>query len=156
MNFDPQAFLNSQFGQVSDKVIPMPADEYLGQVEKIDVASGTVNKPGSENHGKPWHRLEVTFRPIGQKAEEQAKAVGLNGVPTVRYSFMLNLDENGRLLTGDNDNPRLGKLLKALGIEGEWMPAQLVGQTCQIDVNHSTNPNTGDMYAEVKAVAPSA
>jgi hypothetical protein len=154
MNFDPQTFMNTQFGDVSDKVIPIPADEYLGQVEKVDVANGTIGR--GERQGEPWVRLDVTFKPLGEKAEQACKAVGLGGVPSVRYGIMLNLDDNGKLKTGDNDNPRLGRLLKALGINGEWMPASLMGQTCTIRIEHETNPETGDQYAQVKGVAPSA
>jgi len=150
MNFDPQSFMNTQFGEVSDKVIPMPADEYLAQVEKVDAATGTIGK--GEHTGEPWARLDLTFRPIGDKAKEAAAAVGLGGIPTVRYGIMLNLDDNGKLKTGDNDNPRLGRLLKAIGVEGEWMPASLMGQTCTIKVEHKTNPNTGDQYADVAGV----
>lgn len=156
MSFDPQTFLNTQFDEVSDQRIPFPAGDYLGTIEKVDAASGKVSKPGP-NQGKDWYRMEVTFRPVGAAAEEAAKAVGLQGIPTIRYSIMLNLDDNGKLLRGPNENPNLGKLLSAVNLNGNnWMPSQLMGQSCTIRVAHSSNSETGEPYANIVGVAPAA
>lgn len=153
MNFNPETFLNTQFDEVSDQRIPFPADDYQATIEKVSAASGKIGK--GERAGEDWARLDLMFRPIGSKAQEAAEAVGLNGVPLVKYGIMLNLDENGKLLTGPNDNPNLGKLLNAVGLnQGNWMPAQLQGQTCIVKVAHRANPENGDQYAEVTAVAP--
>jgi len=151
MSFDPQTFLNTQFEPVPDEYVPFPEDEYLGQIEKLDVRSGKI-KDG-DHAGEEWVMLDIQFRPIGQKAEEAARAVGLREIPLVRYSMFLDLDENGKLRRGPNENVRLGKLLTACGLnEGSWSPFQLQGQTCTIVVYHRTNEDTGDVYAEVKSV----
>lgn len=143
MSFNPDDFMNTQVAEpLETSYSPIDEGEYTAVIEKVEAA--TV---GSED--KPVLNVFWSIDDAGVK-----EATGLDN-PTVRQTIWLDIGGNGQLEAGKNKNVVLGKLRTALGQNtgAPWAPTMMIGKVAKVRVSHTTNPNTGAVYANVKEVA---
>lgn len=146
MTFNSDDFLNQQ--EVTDKFetsfSPIPAGEYMGMITKREAKV----QPKPDGSGD-WTILDITWQIDDARARD---ATGMQS-PTLRDSVFLDM-ENGKLATGKNKNVGLGRLLEALGINGQ--PGNpfnnMVGKIAKVQV--VVEPDKKDptkVYNRVKA-----
>jgi hypothetical protein len=147
MSFDPQSFLDSSINSANDtKVIPVPAGEFTGIVDKVAARQWT-SKDGTMS----GVTLDVTWL-IDDEAVKQEL-----GRPTVtcRQGIMLDMTPGGGLDMGKGKNVGLGRLREALNLNKPGQPfsfSMLPGQAGKVTVSHRVDGE--DTYAEIKKVAP--
>ena len=146
MSFDPNTFLNATFTEDNDtKIIPVPAGEYLGLAEKVDI------KPWSSRDGSSSGiKLEIVW----DIQDDNVKA--LLGRDTVKcpQQQMLDLTETGNLDFSKGKNVGLGRIREALGLNKPGEPfsfGMIQGRLAKVVVSHRTAGE--DIYAEVKKIA---
>ena len=74
----------------------------------------------------------------------------------VSQQFFLDLTDSGKLDKSEGRNVDLGRLLKAVGLQGKsWSPGTLVGQRSLVHVKNVPIKDSvdGDVRSEVKGVA---
>jgi len=143
MNFDPNAFMNTEFKESNaTRVIPCPVGDYAAMISKVDsrtLPNGSVV-------------MDVTW------SIDDARAKETTGRPTItcRQTVWLDFDTNGGLAFGEGKNVGLGRLRAALGqnTAGQpWSPSMLSGKTARVKVTHRADKDSGDIYDQVSAVA---
>lgn len=131
MSFDPDTFLNIEVDQpMETKYTPVPEDTYQAFIEEIIVRDAK---------GTPV--LDVVW---DIPSEELRENLGLEKV-LVRQSIFIDIDDDGRILFGPNQNVRLGNLRAALNQnkKGKWSFRSLIGAgPCMIKV--SIKPDKDD------------
>lgn len=147
--FDPVAFAQSTFTEAnSTESIPIPAGEYPALAEKADVLSW-ASKDGS----KAGLKLKVLWN-VQDDAVREATGRAEN---KVSQDIMLDLTESGMLDMSKGMNVRLGKLREALGLNKPGQPfgfSMIPGNMARVKVGHREGEQPGEIFAEVKAVAP--
>ena len=141
--FDPDLFMSAQMeGEMETDYTPIPVDDYLAQITKIDL------RPTDKN-GKSYYPMDVLWKieaPSNDLVHEQL----------VKQTIFLDISETGGLAIGKNKNVALGKLRKALGQNGPqaWAPNMLMGQAATIKVKQriGTGVYEGRTFSEVEAV----
>lgn len=168
MTFDATAFENSfmnssvEGAMSTERPLP-PIGQYQLRIlddvasdkefRKIHVKAGTSTDQ-STGAERPWMILNVPMEIIQRiDVPDTEFAERL-----VRWSSFLDIDESGKLLTGQDDNVDLGKLRAALGQNkgGEaWNPHMLGGQVLIGHITHRADKrDTSKKYPEVSSVAP--
>lgn len=148
--FDPNAFLEMTVEESNSTVsIPVPAGEFVGIVDKVDVRTWTSKKDPS----KSGMTLDVLWAVDDSAVKE---LLGREKV-TVKQGIMLDLTDAGGLDMGKGKNVGLGRLREALDLNEPGKPfgfKMLPGRVGKIVVEHRSDPDKPDViYAEVKAVA---
>lgn len=140
--FDADTFMSAPTeGEMSTDFTPIPENEYLGLIDKVDVRE-TSSEKGN------FYVMDVTWKVDDEAARE---ATGLE-MPTVRQSIFLDLTGSGGLDTGKGKNVQLGRLREAVGQNGPgpWAPSMLVGNVATISIKHRMYE--GRTFADVKSV----
>lgn len=146
--FDAEEFMNEmqEAEEISTQRLTFDAGVYPGVISKVEVKSG-------EKEGRAWAQFQAMFEIDDDGVKEAVK----RDVVRVPYSFFLDLDEDtGKLDKSEGRNTDLGRLLKAVGLNGKaWSPQSLVGQRCLVHVKKVPikDSTEGDTRAEVKGVA---
>jgi hypothetical protein len=141
--FNPDDFMNTQTNDTLDtSYAPIPEGEYTAVIDKVEAATvGTENRPV----------LNVYWVIDDQGVKE---FTGLD-TPSARQTIWLDIGANGQLEAGKNKNIALGRVRSALGQNtgAPWAPTMMQGKVATVRITHTTNPNTGAIYANVKDVA---
>ena len=134
----------------------------------IEGANATKFDPVPINAYEAWVR-DVEVRSVTTKNGEQAMLTVTWGIPddklrellnreivTSRQDVWLDLNADGSIAVGPNQNVRLGRLRAALkmnDIKGPFSFGMLrdAGPAI-VTVSHRTNEETGDVYDEIKRV----
>lgn len=144
--FDPDAFMNQQQeGEVSTQRLVIDPSVYPGVVEEVTLSNG-------EKDGREWAAMTLMWG----VEDEGVRAALKREVVKVRQQFFLDLDSMGDLDKGEGRNVDLGRLLKAVGLQGKpWSPNGLVGLRALIHVKNVPIKDSvdGDVRSEVKGVA---
>lgn len=140
--FDPDSFMNTQIeGAIDTTIIPVPENDYLGQVSKLTTRTNTDGSVIMDIH---WEILN-----------EEVKKITNMDAPICRQGVWLDIDDNGNLDMSQGKNRQLGLVREAVGqnTKKAWSPNMLLGTTATVKVVHS---NAGDpsspTYANVKRV----
>lgn len=150
--FDPETLLSTEVeGANSTEVIPVPEYE----------AVAAMVKPGSIS-AKQIHNAEknITSTIVNMDWEiddEEARKVTGREHPTVRQSFFLDLDSNGRISTEEGKNVGLGRVRAAVGKnDGPFILRDLEGCMARVRVKHRLAEIGGmeTTVAEVRGVLP--
>lgn len=146
--FDPVAFAQSTFTESnSTESIPVPAGEFPGLAEKVEVLAW-ASKDGS----KEGLKLKILWA-ISDDAVREVTGRAENKVP---QDIMLDLTESGMLDMSKGMNVRLGKLREALGLNkpGQAFSFDMIqGQMAKLLIGHRQGATPDEIFAEVKAVA---
>ena len=143
-NFDPASFLNTEVeAKFETAFTPVPEGDFPAQI--VDVLPRTVNTKNGERIivGIKW---AITDQSV-------AEATGIDE-PSVRQDLWIDMDDNGALATGVNQNIALGHLRDVLqqNNEGEaWSFAMLTGGVGTVRVKHRMTDNQRIM-AEISEV----
>jgi hypothetical protein len=145
MTFDSQAFLQSRFkGGLETDYPTFTLGVYPGICTKVDARVNTARETGQQ-----FVSLDTTWEIQDDGIREEAKM----DHPTVRYSFILNLDENGGIIY--EGNQKLARLLEAVGLnQEEWSPQDIKGRPANVSVGHRVNSETGEIFNEAKNIGP--
>lgn len=148
--FDPNTFLEMTVEDSNSTVmIPVPAGEFTGIIDKIDCRSWTSKKDPS----KSGMTLDITWTVDDANVKE---LLGRDKV-TVRQGIMLDLTDAGGLDMGKGKNVSLGRLREAVDLNQAGQPfsfKMLPGRMAKIVVSHRPNDqNPEQIFAEVNAVA---
>lgn len=145
--FDVKAFLEAPVaGANATKRELAPVGEFIGIIEKIDGASGTIKN--GDRIGEPWARLDVRI-----KCDDPMFVEG--GLTGITHGVMLDL-VNGNLDMGKGKNISLGRLREATGTnsDGPFSFQQLVGRPLRFKVEHEpAKDKPGEVYDRVTAVS---
>lgn len=146
--FDVNSFMNESMDtpELDLAIIPVPEGEHLGQIGTGD--KDVLPKIGSKN-GKPWMMLEVRI----MLTDPNMATLLQRENPSVRYSFFIDLDEQGKPDFRPQRNVNLGKLRDAVGQNkaGPWSFSMLKGQPVKVKTKQK-KADSGDTYSEVVAV----
>lgn len=147
--FDPNTFLDGDIGGVmSTERTLVPINTYSpAYITDIKMAEGTVSK--GDNAGKPWARVDFVWNIDSQELRNAMNRAQVR----VTQGVMLDLDEHGNLDLGKGRNVQLGKLRKALGINGEankWR--EFLNRPATIQIAHEPGMD-GSPREKVVAVA---
>lgn len=146
MSFDPQSFLDASVSGSNDtKVIPVPAGEYMGIIDKVQPRQWQ-SKDGSQT----GIALDVFWliEDAGVKAH-----LGRDTV-TCKQGIMLDLTPQGGLDMSKGKNIGLGRLREAVGKNDPNSPfsfSMLPGMSARVTVSHRVANE--DIFAEIKNVA---
>jgi len=143
--FNPEDFMATQIkGEIDTKIIPIPEDDYTGQIQKLTTR---VNTDGTVIMDIHWEILDDSVKEL----------TGMN-VPIARQGIWLDLDESGNIDLSKGKNRQLGLVRTAVGQNSDkaWSPNMLLGMMALVKVEHSPNASDPESpYANVKRVAPS-
>lgn len=133
--FDAQSFLQTAIkAELDTQIIPCPVGDYRFTISKLDVRqAGRKDNPNDKlTFLDATCDLDIGLYPDVIEATKRDKI-------TLRYSVILDLDENGRLDTSTGRNVGLGRLREAVGQNTgeEWSFNQLIGQPLIGKVSHS-------------------
>jgi hypothetical protein len=140
--FDPENFLSTETDVVNETdYTPIPENEYNAVIKEL---KSDVTPSGSPVLNVIWSIDD----------QEVKDFTGMDD-PTCRQSIWLDVNASGGLESGANKNVGLGKLRAALGQNdgSPWSPNHMVGQPARVLVKHTTNKDTGAVYANVAQVA---
>lgn len=144
--FDPEVFMSTNTeGAIDTTIIPVPEDEYLGQVLKLTYRTNADGQTIMDVH---WEILD-----------EEVKKITRMDVPVCRQGIWLDLTEAGLLDPTPGKNRQLGLVRDAFGqnTSKAWNPNMMLGQTATVRVSHSPNANDPlSPYANVKFVTNTA
>ncbi len=143
--FDPETYMNETYNEsTSTRQVPLPEDEYLGVVTKVDDPFKTQNGYWLQKIGFRVDHPELADE-LGRKAS------------TVRLTLFLDLTASGSLDFGTGKNIGLGRLREALGQNepGEpWSPSSMEGNQAMIRVKHTPDKDDPEkIYEEVRGVS---
>ncbi len=143
--FDPASFLNTEVeASFETEFTPVPEGDFPAQI--LDVLPRTVNTKNGE-------RVIVGIK-WGITDQSVAEATGIEE-PSVRQDLWIDMDDNGALATGVNQNIALGNLREVLdqNKEGQaWSFAMLTGGNATVKVKHRMTDNQRIM-AEISEVS---
>lgn len=150
--FDPKAFLDMSFNEASStERIPIPAQEHLAVISKVEVRAWT----GKQDPSKSGLALDVTYEIDNPAVKE---LLGRDKV-SIMQGIMLDLTPTGGLDFSKGKNVELGRLRDACGLNTPGAPfsfRMLEGKPVKILVGHapSTRPGArpGDVYENVNGV----
>src|SRR5690606_34777004 len=110
--FDPAAFLQTTIEGASSTKYPTLPDGMVcnAVVDDVDV-NGDYSEKMNDGKGGHWASLKVKWKLDSTEAEE---ILGRPN-PIVQQDIFLDLDETGRLATGEGRNVTLGRLREAVG-----------------------------------------
>lgn len=152
--FDVNNFLSTPVEASFDtKFTPIPAGEYMaviGSGEKDLQVKAIPSKTG----GPSSISMELYWTILDDKLKHELNLEN----PRVRQQMWLDIDEStGKLLTGTNNNTKLGAVRDAVGQNGTgpWSPLMLKGQgPAKIRVVQTPDGKDPTIkYSEVVAVA---
>jgi hypothetical protein len=149
--FDVNAFMNENIDTPLDtRLDPIPEGEHMGQIgigeKDVDVVAGVSAKTQ-----KPWLRVDMFIDLTDPNLAATLKREKVR----VRYSVMIDLNEQGKLDTRPQRNINLGKLRDAVGQNkpGPWNFNMLKGMPIKVKVKQKPNENDPTSpYSEVVAV----
>lgn len=146
MSFDPNTFLNATFNEANDtKITPVPAGEYLGLAEKVEI------KPWASRDGSSSGiKLEIVWEVV----DDNVKALLGRDKVTCTQQQMLDLTDAGGLDFSKGKNVGLGRIREALDLNKPGEPfsfGQIQGRMAKVAVSHRTAGE--DIYAEIKKIA---
>ena len=148
MTFNSDDFLNSQTidSKLETSFSPIPAGEYIGMISKLEAKE----QPKDDNSGV-WTILNITWTVDDARARD---ATGMQS-PTIRDSVFLDIDpDTKKLATGKNKNIGLGRLLEAVGLNGQpGNPFQMLpGKIAKLQVTAEPDKKDKDrIFNRVKA-----
>lgn len=143
--FDPNKFMQSQFNGKLDTVIPpIPEDDYKCIIDDVEIR-------GAEVKGEARHILRLRW-----KVTDDAKLAAMQRASaSVNQDLWLDIGANGALDEGEGKNVGLGRVLEALGLNGQpWSPGMLKGMgPCILRIAPRPDKNNSDnIYNDVKRV----
>lgn len=147
--FSAEDFMNETIDEAMDtRFETVPEGEYLAQLadEQQD-----MHRHGTSQKGDPYRGLRLTWVVLDDNLKQK---LGRDTI-TVRQDFLLDIDQNGKVLTGPGKNVRLGALREALGLnQGPFSWDMLPGAgPARIRVRHRPDKNDPEIkYAEVSRV----
>lgn len=145
--FDASSLLNvgvSTEDISADRVL-IPEGDWKFKIGKPDVTSGT-----DEKTSKNWAKVTIPLTLVDREALEQTGAKELRS----RYSFFLDLTEEGGLAVGINMNTRLAGLFAACGLEGDEVTiSETEGKEVYGKVVNKVNQTSGTPFDEVTNLA---
>lgn len=134
--FDPEAFLNETIEGANDtQYQTVPAGEYTGMIEKIDMPQGRTTKDGN-----PIYPLDIMWVLLD---EDLKASLGRDKI-IVRQSVFLDITEAGGLDMGKGKNVPLGKLREALGLNSSGFSLRQLSGAGPALVNVSEEPDKQD------------
>jgi hypothetical protein len=151
--FNAEDFLNQTTeATMQDKWTEVPEGEYLAQIGDGPNDLTVEGIQGKKDPTKTYPRLTLFYYII----DENLKAkLGKSSI-RVRQQFLLDMDENGKLATGADQNVRLGQIRAAVGLNSP-------GQAFALSMLRGRGPvrakvkqrlaDDGQKYSEVSAVA---
>lgn len=148
--FDPSEFLNQSVdGPMSTSFVPVPEGDYTAAIAgDPEVRQWT----GRQDPSKTGLALDLEWEiddPMLRQELARDRIV-------VKQGIMLDLNTNGGLDTGKGRNVQLGRLREATGLNsGAFNFRMLAGKMAKVSVKHRVAPD-GQVFAEVKGVAPLA
>jgi len=143
--FDPETYMHEEYTEsTSTRQTPLPEDEYLGTVTKVETPFKTTNGYWLQKCHFRVDHPELTEE-LGRKAS------------TVRLTLFLDLTASGSLDFSTGKNIGLGRLRAALGQNeaGEpWSPSYMEGNQAMIRVKHTPDKDDPEkIYEEVRGVS---
>lgn len=147
--FNADMFLNTNVnGSMSTVTIPVPEGNWKAQITKLG-ARKLEAKDGQEERTI----LDVTWEML----DDEPKRVTGQDKPMARQSVWLDFTPEGALDLSKGKNVQLGKLREALGQNRDgrdWSFRQLQGGLAVVSVSHRPDQTSGEIFADVKKVAP--
>lgn len=152
--FDPAAFEQMTIDQANEtKSTPVPEGDYTALISKVRVK--TVDIKNGARAGQTVPILEVNYQ-IQDDTGKLAEELNRDEVH-VRQDIWLDVNENGALAFGPNQNLGLGRLRDAVGFNKPGKAfsfPMLEGQgPVVIHVTVDTNAETGDSFNRVPRVS---
>lgn len=149
--FDPDSFLDSEVkGSNATRFEPVP----INDEGYVAVISSDDNALRARNPKEGVNVLELMWE-IDQSQYPELEKLNRKHV-RVRQSIFLDINPDGSLAGGENQNVQLGRLREALGQNDPrkpWSPRMLLGAgPARIFIKHRHNEETGDVYDEVAKV----
>ena len=145
--FDPKTFGQMTFNETNSTVsTPIPADEWLFEIKKSDIAAWQA-KDGSSAGLKCILMLETTDPKVVEVTGREKNVV--------RYEMMLDLTPEGGLDFGKGMNIKLGKAREACSLNKPGQPFafdMFVGHQVKAKISH--REYEGSLQAECKAILP--
>jgi hypothetical protein len=145
--FDPEEFMAAeQEGELSTERLVIEPGVYPALISKVEIKNG-------EKNDREWASLNVQWEIDDEGVKEALK----RDTVRVTQQFFLDLDEDtGKLDKSAGRNVDLGRLLKAVGLNGKaWSPNSLIGQRALVHIKNTPIKDSpdGDVRSEVKGVA---
>lgn len=151
--FDVNAFENMVIEESNEtKTTPVPEGKFPGSIDSQKIKTFKAKRGPREGQDLPI--LEVVY----ELADEDGKLKEIlnRDKVTVRQDIWLDVNDNGGLAFGPNQNVALGRLREATGLNAPGRPfsfTMLEGQgPLMIHVTQFANPETGDVYNRVPKV----
>lgn len=147
--FNPDTFLSTQYSdQLETRRQPVPEGEYAAVID--DVKLREVNfRNGGKGIG-----IDVFCRIEGDATVKEATG---QDTAILRYSFLMDVKDDGSLDFSKGKNLRLGRLRAAVGQNTAgrpWSFNDLKGNPLKVRVKHRADDNdTSIVYDEVSAVS---
>lgn len=144
--FDASSLLNTGISteDISAERVLIPEGDWKFRVGTPDISSGTDDK------GKNWAKVTIPLTLTDREALEATGAKELRS----RYTFFLDLTEEGGLATGVNMNTRLAGLFAACGLEGDEVSiSETEGKEVYGKVVNKVNQTSGTPFDEVTNLA---
>lgn len=141
--FDPTAFVGQQFSEELDtRPAQIPSGEYTAICKAPEFRQSQGKKDPSKWYTWCDVQMELQIPP------EIASQLGRQ-TSNVRYSFALDLNEQGRLDMRKGQNWRLGQLLAACRIGTPWSFDDIGGKLVRVKVKA---PATDDGFSEIESI----
>ncbi len=149
--FNPDDLLHTAVEDAnSTTIIPVPIGDWEGILGKPVFRQATIKKPG------PRQGEIMTFMDLSIEVDDQeVRDICQREKPSVRFSCILQLDDNGQISTAEGDNVDFGRLREACGLNDDtsFTPSKFEAQNVVINVKHRPDPDDPEIvYAEVKSV----
>jgi hypothetical protein len=147
--FDPTMFLQTSIkAELDTQIIPCPQGDYRFTISKFDARQASrKDDPNTKLTFVDFTcDLDIGLYPEVVEATKRANI-------SIRYSIIVDLDEQGRLDVSPGANVSLGRLREALDQNdgSEWSFSQVIGRPFMGKVSHE--PYKGAMLANITAVA---
>lgn len=132
--FSAETYINAVMDQPLERRIPIPPNDYIGIINKIDARQWTSQKDTS----KSGVALDITIQ-LDLPFEVQQECQMDKPLFNMRDSIMLDLTESGSLDQGPGKNRRLRQYREATHqneLGKPFSPKDLLGQLVKVRVVH--------------------
>jgi hypothetical protein len=141
--FDPSAFTGQQFSDELDtRPAQVPSGEYVAICKQPEFRQSQGKKDPSKWY--TWCDINMELQLPPDIAQQLGRTVS-----NVRYSFALDLNEQGHIDTRKGQNWRLGQILAACRISPPWGFDDIAGKMIKVKVKA---PATDDGFSEIESI----
>ena len=148
--FNADTFLAQEHDEVLDTVVvPIPVGEFVAHITKL---TPKLNQASKKDPTSVYHFLDVEW----EIDDEEVKAKLGRDTVKVKQSLLLDINEANKLDSGKGKNVPLGQLRAACNQNSpgqKFAFGNLLHQVCLIRTKQRQDPNSDQIFTEVKSVA---